>query len=54
MIVGQSTEFMAVDTIFYDLVTPEPYSVGSEMKHSSVALRSMETSLRALFLLGTV
>ena len=29
---------MVEDTIFYDLVTPYPYSVGSEMKHSSVGL----------------
>ncbi len=33
---------MAVDTIFYDLVTPEPYSIGSEMKHSSVSLGLMK------------
>ena len=29
---------MAVDTIFYDLVTLYSYSVRSEIKHSSVGL----------------
>ena len=33
---------MVEDTIFYDLVTPERYSVGSEMKHSSVSLGLMK------------
>ena len=31
-----------MDTIFYDLVTPYPYSVGSEIKHSSVSLGLMK------------